>query len=194
MICVDRTIQGPNENYQTPERMIPSEQINHPWESCLTHSNDWGWVPNAPYKSARKVIGILAEIVAKGGCLVLGVGPNAQGLVEEKQVYILKEIGEWLMRCGSAIYSTVTTQNYNPGDKLWSTSSKDGKTRYMIYALSDDEKVPAQLSWEGSLPKGGKVTLLNTGARLSAKLKDGKVTVNLPKNLKEEPIALCFNE
>ncbi len=191
MISVDRTIEGPNENYQTPERMIPDRQINHPWESCLTHSNDWGWVPNAPYKSARKVIGILAEIVAKGGCLVLGVGPNAQGLVEEKQVVILEQIGEWLGRCGAAIYSTVITENYHPADKLWVTASKDGKTNYAIYALEDDEAVPAELSWEGALPKG-KVTLLNTGARLTPKMKNGKVTVTLPKNLKAEPIALSY--
>ena len=192
MICVDRTIKGPNENYQTPERRIPDKQVNHPWESCLTHSNDWGWVPNAPYKSARTVIGILAEIVAKGGCLVLGIGPNAQGLVEEKQIYILKEIGEWLRRCGSAIYGTVTTEAYNPAEKMWVTASKDGKTHYAIYALADGEKAPAELSWEGMLPVGGKVTLLNTGTRLTAKIKDGKVTVTLPKNLKEEPIAFSY--
>ena len=190
MICVDRTIQGPNENYQTPERMIPDKQINHPWESCLTHSNDWGWVPNAPYKSARKVIGILAEIVAKGGCLVLGLGPDSKGLLEDKQVVILKEIGQWLGRCGAAIYSTVTTENYHPADKLWFTASKDGNTKYAIYALEDDEAVPTQLSWGGELPKGAKVTLLNTGKAVKASCKNGKVTVALPKGLKAEPVAL----
>lgn len=193
MIAVDRTIQGPNENYQTPERMIPETQINHPWESCLTHSNDWGWVPNAPYKSARKVIGILAEIVAKGGCLVLGVGPNAQGLVEEKQVVILNEIGAWMRRCGAAIYATRTIEAYNPAEKLWVTASKDGATRYAIYALEDDEKVPAEIAWEGRLPAGGKVTLLNTGKVLKAVQKGSRVVVALPKNLPEEPIALSYN-
>lgn len=192
MICVDRTIQGPNENYQTPERMVPATQINHPWESCLTHSNDWGWGPDAPYKSSRRVIGTLAEIVAKGGCLVLGIGPNAQGLVEDRQVVILKEIGEWLSRCGASIYGTVTTAKYNPADKVWMTASKDGRTTYAIYALSDGEDVPAELSWEGKLPR--KVILLNTGARLKVWSKDGQVHVRLPKNMENEPVALSINE
>ncbi|MFW5514850.1 MAG: alpha-L-fucosidase, partial [Prevotella sp.] len=42
LICVDRTIQGPNENYQTPEQTIPDHQINHPWESCITFTHSWG--------------------------------------------------------------------------------------------------------------------------------------------------------
>lgn len=74
LISVDRSIRGKNENYQTPERGIPEKQLNYPWESCITLSNDWGWTPNAPYKSPEKVIAMLTEITAKGGCLLLGVG------------------------------------------------------------------------------------------------------------------------
>ena len=73
LISVDRSIRGKNENYQTPERGIPETQLNYPWESCITLSNDWGWTPNAPFKSSQKIINILIEITAKGGCLLLGV-------------------------------------------------------------------------------------------------------------------------
>ena len=61
MLSVDRTIQGPNENYQTPEQSIPKEQKNHPWESCITLTHSWGWSPNVTFKTSRKVIDILAE-------------------------------------------------------------------------------------------------------------------------------------
>jgi len=191
LISVDRTIQGPNENYQTPERSIPDRQIAHPWESCITLSNDWGWVPNAPYKSARKVIGILSQIVAKGGCFVLGVGPTPTGIIEEPAVAILNEIGQWLGRCGEAIYATRITPKYNCG-KTWFTVSKDGKTGYAVYALEDGETLPAELHWCGNLPKGGKVTVLNNGKKVKATVKDGKVTLKLPKGLKQEPVALKF--
>ncbi|MBR0286886.1 MAG: alpha-L-fucosidase [Bacteroidales bacterium] len=192
LICVDRTIQGPNENYQTPERSIPDRQIAHPWESCITLSNDWGWVPNAPYKSARKVIGLLSQIVAKGGCFVLGVGPTPEGIIEDKAVVILQEIGEWLGRCGQAIYGTRITEKYNCGN-TWFSASKDGKTCYAVYALEDGETLPAELHWCGNLPKGGKVTVLNNGKKVKATIKDGKVTLKLPKGLKNEPIALKFS-
>ena len=190
LISVDRTIKGPNENYQTPERSI--RQIAHPWESCITLGNDWGWTPRRNYKTARRVIDILAEIVAKGGCFVLGVGPTPEGIIEPQAEVILQEIGEWLGRCGEAIYSTRITEKYNSG-KTWFSASKDGKTCYAVYALEDGETVPATLEWTGNLPKGGKVTVLNNGKKVKATIKDGKVTLKLPKGLKNEPVALKFS-
>ena len=191
LISVDRTIQGPNENYQTPEQSIPATQLDHPWESCMTLGTDWGWTPNPRYKSARRVIGTLAEITAKGGCLALGVGPTPEGIIEEKAAVILREIGKWLSRCGEAIYSTRITENYNDG-KFWFTASKDGRTGYAVYALPDGETLPATLSWKGDLPKG-KVTVLNNGRKVAAKVAaDGTVTIKLPKGLADEPVALKF--
>jgi len=192
LICVDRTIQGPNENYQTPERSVPDRQIDHPWESCITLGNDWGWTPRRNYKTARKVIDILAEIVAKGGCFVLGVGPTPEGIIEDQAVVILNEIGEWLGRCGEAIYRTRITPKYNYG-QTWFTVSKDGKTGYAVYALPDGETLPAELHWCGNLPKGGKVTILNNGKKVKATIKDGKVTLKLPKGLRQEPLAMKFS-
>jgi alpha-L-fucosidase len=191
MLSVDRTIQGPNENYQTPEQSIPKEQKNHPWESCITLTHSWGWSPNVTFKTSRKVIDLLSEITAKGGCLALGVGPTPEGLIEDRAIPILEEIGEWLGRCGEAIYSTRITKNYNDGD-IWFNASKDGQTLYAIYALKDNENLPATLSWSGNLPKGGKVTILNNGKKVKATIKDGQVTLKLPKGMKQEPVALKF--
>ena len=191
MICVDRTIHGPNENYQTPEQSIPSRQIDHPWESCITLSRHWGWSGNADFKSSRKVIGLLSEITAKGGSLVLGVGPTPDGVIEDRAIPILEEIGEWLGRCGEAIYSTRITPEYNDGD-IWFNASKDGKTLYAVYALKDGERLPETLSWKGNIPKDGKVVLLNNGKSLRATVKDDEVALKLPKNLRQEPLALKY--
>ena len=193
MLCVDRTIGGPNENYQTPEQAIPPRQLDHPWESCITLTDDWGWTPNARYKSARRIICTLAEIVAKGGSLALGVGPTAAGLINPEAVAVLREIGAWLRRCGEAIYGTRNTPIYNDG-RIWFTeaASKAGKTCYAIYALPDGENLPVELSWKGNQPVG-KVTILNTGKKVRASVSaDGRVTLRLPAGLPQEPIALKF--
>lgn len=190
LISVDRSIRGKNENYQTPERSIPATQLNYPWESCITLSNDWGWVPNAPYKSPEKVISILAEIVAKGGCLALGVGPTADGIIEQPVVDRLHKIGEWMRVNGEAIYSTRTTPVYNDG-KTWFTANKDGETLYAIYTVSDGETLPATIEWKGNLPKG-KMTLLQTGKKVKYSCEGDKVVVKLPEGLKNEPLAFKF--
>ena len=191
MISVDRTIRGKNENYQTPERGIPTTQQNIPWESCITLSNDWGWTPNAPFKSPEKVIAMLSEIVAKGGCLALGVGPKYDGTIEPAVTERLLKIGKWLDVNGEAIYSTVTTPHYNDG-KVWFTANKDGKTIYAIYTPQDGEQLPQTISWTVNKPKGS-VTLLQTGKKVKCTKKGDNITVTVPKDAVNEPLVFKFN-
>lgn len=191
MISVDRTIRGKNENYQTPEQGIPAKQLDIPWESCITLSYAWGWTPNAKFKSPNKVIGILSEIVAKGGCLALGVGPKADGTLQPEVVNTLLKIGSWLNKNGQAIYSTVNAAHYNDG-KVWFTADKNGKTLYAIYALEDGEKTPKTITWTENKPKG-KLVLLQNGKSVKYTVKGNQVTVTLPSGLKNEPLAFKFN-
>lgn len=191
MISVDRTIRGKNENYQTPEQGIPAKQLDIPWESCITLSHAWGWTPNAKFKSPNKVIGILSEIVAKGGCLALGVGPKADGTLQPEVVNTLLKIGSWLNKNGQAIYSTVNAAHYNDG-KVWFTADKNGKTIYAIYALEDGEKTPKTITWTENKPKG-KLVLLQNGKSVKYTVKGNQVTVTLPSGLKNEPLAFKFN-
>ncbi len=191
MISVDRTIRGKNENYQTPEQGIPAKQLDIPWESCITLSHAWGWTPNAKFKSPNKVIGILSEIVAKGGCLALGVGPKADGTLQPEVVNTLLQIGSWLNKNGQAIYSTVNAAHYNDG-KVWFTADKNGKTLYAIYALEDGEKTPKTITWTENKPKG-KLILLQNGKSVKYTVKGNQVTVTLPSGLKNEPLAFKFN-
>ena len=191
MISVDRTIRGKNENYQTPEQGIPAKQLDIPWESCITLSHAWGWTPNAKFKSPNKVIGILSEIAAKGGCLALGVGPKADGTLQPEVVKNLLQIGNWLNKNGQAIYSTVNAAHYNDG-KVWFTADKNGKTLYAIYALEDGEKTPKTITWTENKPKG-KLILLQNGKSVKYTIKGNQVTVTLPSGLKNEPLAFKFN-
>jgi alpha-L-fucosidase len=190
MLSVDRTIQGTNENYQTPEQTIPAARLTHPWESCISLGNDWGWTPDPHYKSARRIINSLIEITAKGGSLVLGVGPTAQGIIEPEAVRIMTGIGKWLGLNGEAIYATRSAASYNEGN-IWFTKSKDGKTMYAIYALPEGESLPESISWTGNLPKG-KLTLLANGRKLKAIVKNGRVTVTVPAGLAQDSFAMKF--
>lgn len=191
LIAVDRAIKGKNENYQTPERGIPSTQLDYPWESCITLSHDWGWVPNAPFKSAQKVINTLIEITAKGGNLLLGVGPTPDGVIEDEVVTRLHKVGQWLKTNGEAIYSTRNAAIYNDGN-VWFTANKNQKTIYALYALPENENLPQVIEWSGNIPTG-KMTLLQTNKSVKYSVNGDKVKVILPKGLKNEPLAFRFN-
>ena len=191
LISVDRTIRGRNENYQTPEQGIPATQLNIPWESCITLTHAWGYIPGAKCKTPNKVIGTLSEIVAKGGCLALGVGPTPEGTIDDEAQAVLTKIGQWLKVNGKAIYSTVNAKHYNDG-KVWFTADKNGKTIYAIYAIADDEATPKTVTWTVNKPKGS-VKLLQSGKSVKYTVKGDQITVNVPAGTRQEPLVFQFN-
>jgi alpha-L-fucosidase len=183
LLIVDRTVHGPYENYQTPEQAIPKEKQDHPWESCITLGDAWGWVPNEHYKPAGKVIQQLVEVVAKGGSLLLGVGPRADGTLPEEAVQRMAEIGRWLQQNGEAIYNTRSTQNYVDGTTYF-TQSKDGAMRYSLVKLNEKNEMPQEISWKGNIPKKGtKIKCMQTQTLLKWTTSGGVVKLEIPKSM-----------
>ncbi len=193
LLIVDRTIGGPYENYQTPERTIPETQLRYPWESCIPLSDDWGYVSRPRWKSAGRVVSTLIEIVAKGGNLVLGVGPTPEGLLQPEVTARLDSIGQWLRANGRAIYETRPTPHYQEGDVFF-TQSADGRTVYALYRHPEGQPMPAELSWTRNLPaRGARLRLVATGQRLRHRIDaDGRLTVTLPKGLPAQSLAIEF--
>lgn len=179
ILMVDRTVHGAYENYQTPEQSIPKVKSDYPWESCITLGNAWGYVPNDQFKSSTKIIHTLIEVVAKGGSLLLGVGPDAQGLLQDVQVKRLQEIGSWLQINGEAIYNTRTVDQVQDGETFF-TRAKDG-SRYAIIRLQEGTALPTSIRWHGNIPaKNAKLTLLSEGTVLKWKQVGDDITVELP--------------
>lgn len=183
VLIVDRTVHGPYENYQTPEQRVPDRQLDHPWESCMTLGNAWGYVPNENFKSSSRVIHTLIEIVAKGGSLLLGVGPRADGTLQEEAVERLREIGAWLKLNGEAIYNTRTAKNYQDG-KTFFTNSKKGDRRFALVCLTDNAPLPGTVTWKGNIPATGtRMKLLHSGETVKWKTDGSDVVVTLPRSL-----------
>lgn len=195
LLMVDRTVHGPYENYQTPEQRIPEKQLPYPWESCMTLANNWGFVPNDQFKSPAKVIHALIEIVAKGGSLLLGIGPKADGTLPTEATERLAAIGQWMNVNGAAIYNTRTIANYHQGNTFF-TRSKDAGTVYALACIKEGEALPAIIEWKGNLPKKGtKIKLLQTGQTVKWVSEGESVKVTLPAALlktKETYPALAF--
>ena len=193
IIMVDRSVAGPYENYQTPERGIPETLLENPWESCITLGNDWGWVPTDVYKTPAKVIHMLAEIVAKGGNLILGIGPKPDGTLPEDVVWRLEKIGEWIGANGKAIYDTRPADYYNY-ENVWFTQSKDGSETYAIACLTEGENIPKKIIWKGNDPApGSRIILLETGRSVKWRKTAAGIEVDVPRNLPADQPALVFS-
>ncbi|MBB1284346.1 alpha-L-fucosidase [Flavisolibacter sp. BT320] len=196
LLIVDRTVHGPYENYQTPEQRVPANQLEYPWESCMTLGGAWGYVPGDQLKSPTKVIHTLIEVVAKGGSLLLGVGPKPDGTLPADVVERLQSIGKWMDKNGAAIYNTRTTPAFKE-DSTFFTRSKTGNLHYALVCLPENETLPSFVTWKSNRPKkGSTIQLVATGEKLKWAQEGETVKVFLPASVKkstEGAPALAFS-
>ena len=191
VLSVDRTIGGPYENYVTPEMCIPEAPLGVPWESCLTLGVDFTYEYADRYKSPREIVGLLVNIVAKGGNLALNVSPQPDGRIPVDAMDSLKGLGQWLKTYGEAIYGTRVCAPYQAGNLAF-TQKKDAVYAIRLYPV-------AQESVEGTLflPYTGKVseiTLLDSGEAVSFTASEGGYAVTIPAGRRtgSAPISLVF--
>ncbi len=89
---------------KTPEQQIPNTPLPSPWETCMTMGTQWQYKPtNETYKTGVDIIEKLIETRAKGGNLLLNVGPKPNGEIPLPQENLLREIGLWMFVNGEAI-------------------------------------------------------------------------------------------
>ncbi|MCM2373950.1 alpha-L-fucosidase [Aporhodopirellula aestuarii] len=116
----------------TPEQKIPDAPIPGPWESCFTLGTQWQFKPtNEDYKNGGKLIDMLIETRAKGGNLLINIGPEPSGIIPPEQERIFRELGLWMFINDEAIHD-VRPSKVIRENKIWYTQSKDGKTVYVF--------------------------------------------------------------
>ena len=190
MLCADRTIGGPYENYVTPEQCVPEKPLSVPWESCITMGTSFSFGYEDRYKTPREVICLLTDIVAKGGNLALNVGPQPDGRLPAGALRTMKGMGEWLRKYGEAIYGTRVCAPYKK-DNVAFTKKED-----VVYAIRTypDETQPVEA--EIFIPYTGKVKdvwCLNMNETITFQQRKDGIVVTLPEEQrKDTPIAHVF--
>ena len=91
---------------------------------ALPIGSGWKYRPGGTYRPAREIVHLLAEVAAKGGDLLAGIGPTPAGTLEDEALRRLREVGEWLDVNGEAIYGTRRGDPFVQ-DNIWFTRRKD---------------------------------------------------------------------
>jgi len=112
---------------KTPELTIPGMPLPGAWETCMT----MGTAQNEHYKSGGELIRMLIQTRAKGGNLLLNVGPKPNGELPIEEEERLREIALWMFVNSDAIYGVRPWVITNEGD-IWFTKKKDSNTLYAI--------------------------------------------------------------
>lgn len=182
LIVADRTVGGIYENILTPEQEIPDVPLGHTWESCLTMGTSWSYKPNDKYKSARTIIQMLIDIIAKDGNFLLNVGPTPEGEFPAEQLALLEQIGDWMHVNSEAVYGTRAVAPYKEGNVCF---TKKGKVVYaFILAENDNPRPPAEVTLHGIVPTmGSQIEMLGVETPIRWRLTVAGAKMLLPEIL-----------
>jgi alpha-L-fucosidase len=123
---------------KTPEQTILGISSDDPWESCITMGTQWAYKPtNESYKTGGRLIEILIETRAKGGNLLLNVGPKPNGELPEQQESNLREMAAWNFINQEAI-EKISPWIFPNEENIWFTWKPEEKTLYAFLTKIPD--------------------------------------------------------
>jgi alpha-L-fucosidase len=96
-------------DFITPEYSTSAPPGGRKWESTRGMGTSFGYnrfEPESSYMTATEIVHTLVDVVARGGNLLLNVGPAADGSVPWTQAERLLAAGWWLRTNGAAIYGS----------------------------------------------------------------------------------------
>ncbi len=130
---------------QTPELYVPGMPLEGAWEANNTIGTAWQYQPqNEVYKSGGQLIRLLIETRAKGGNLLLNVGPKPNGELPIEQEERLREMALWMFVNSEAIYGVRPWVITNEGP-IWFTSKKEPRT---LYAIVESDTPWPRATWQ----------------------------------------------
>ncbi len=125
---------------KTPEQSVSGIISAEPWESCITMGTQWAHKPtNEEYKTGARLIELLIETRAKGGNLLLNVGPKPNGELPTEQESNLREMAAWNFINGESI-EKVSPWILPNEENIWFTWKPHEKTLYAIITKMPDWK------------------------------------------------------
>ncbi len=107
---VNNRLGGYQGDFSTPEQHIDPHQAENGtalFEACMTINDNWGYTPcDQRHKSGKELIQMLAMAAGNDTNLLLNVGPQPDGTIQEEHVCVLEEMGAWLEMNGESVYDT----------------------------------------------------------------------------------------
>ena len=157
------------------------------WEVCRGIGRSFGYnrmENEATFPTVDDNIWMLADIVSRGGNLLLNVGPSADGQIPMAQVVRLTALGWWLRVNGDAIYGTTAGGSATTADGRAVGFTHRGDTTFAIVkgAPADEVRLPV-----ASLGEGAEVRMLGNARALPHVWRDGELRIELPDHLPAAP-------
>jgi alpha-L-fucosidase len=181
------TIQGRlHADFTTPEYST-TPRGTRKWEVCRGIGRSFGYnrtEDESGMPSADELVWMLCDIVARGGNLLLNVGPTADGQIPLAQAARLLAVGWWLRVNGEAIYAT------QPGGSTQTSDGHDVRltmSSTATYAIVRGTVAGSVRLLGVTAPTGAEVRLVGTSRSLPWRQEDDTLVVALPDHQAATP-------
>jgi alpha-L-fucosidase len=129
VVISGRLVGGWGDYDDTTDRPAEFPPHEGDWEAIPTTDESYGWNKfDTSHKPPSHFIQLLAKAAARGGNVLLNIGPMGDGRIDPKDVAILKGIGDWWRVNGESIRGTTRTP-LTP--QTWGESTRKGDTLYL---------------------------------------------------------------
>lgn len=153
-------------------------KFTHPWEECRGIGGSFGYNRNenlADYETSDAVIHMLIQKVARGGNLLLDIGPAADGTIPVIMQQRLADMGRWLKTNGEAIYATSAAQDiFSTGNEGVHATQKN-KDLYLFFTKTSGQPVTIKVN---RAPR--KIKILGNSQSVKSGYKNGVLTITPP--------------
>ena len=129
VVISGRLVHGWGDYDDTTDRPANFPPHEGDWEGIPTTDESYGWNKfDTSHKPPSHFIQLLAKAAARGGNLLLNVGPMGDGNIDPKDVTILQGVGDWWKVNGESIRGTTRTPL---PVQTWGESTRKGNKLYL---------------------------------------------------------------
>jgi len=155
------------------------QKIAHPWEECRGIGGSFGYNRNENlnhYETSESLVHILIDKVARGGNLLLNIGPTADGRIPVIMQQRLKDMGDWLTVNGEAIYGT----------RDWAKAPAIGKETSVFYTAKGNDLYAIVTKWQdkpieiNAVNKPSGVSMLGFNGKVKYTASGNKLVITPP--------------
>jgi alpha-L-fucosidase len=185
---------------------VPGKMID--WEAIPTTNESYGWHQgDTSHKPPGHFIELLAKAAARGGNVLLNVGPMGNGKIDPRDVAILEGVGAWMKANGESIRGT---QASPLPVQAWGESSRRDNSLYLhvlswprkgrivvgglkspvkrAYLLADPRRTPLNAR------RAGELDLIVQGPAKAPHPTDSVVVLELDGEVATDPVRLLSSE